>query len=462
MSTKHAWGGRFTRSPDQALDAINKSIGFDLRLWPQDIEGSLAHARGLRRIGVLTDDELSSIENGLAEVSRELEEGEFQVAPEDEDVHMAVERRLTEIIGDPGKKLHTGRSRNDQVATDVRLFVRLACDALVDRIATLCGRLAAAADVHAGDPLPAYTHLQRGMPTTLGHHLLAYVEMFLRDADRLAEVRRRANVSPLGSGACVGSSFPLDRQGVAADLGFAAITANSLDGVSDRDFVVDFIYAAAMCGMHLSRLGEELVLWATAEFGFVTLGDHVTTGSSMMPNKKNPDGAELMRGKAGRLVGDLVTLLTTLKGLPLTYDKDMQEDKEPLFDAFDTVVLGLDMASATFDGIEFHTARMRAACSGWVNATDFCEALVRAGEPLRTAHHQTGQLVARAVDAGVELQDLPLAEIRAVAPLATEAMLHELELDQTLAAKGLHGGTAPDNVRAAAAEVAARLAAIDH
>lgn len=461
MSTKHAWAGRFSRSPDEALDAINKSIGFDLRLWPQDIQGSLAHARGLHRIGVLTADELQSICEGMDVVGKELAAGTFEVAPQDEDVHMAVERRLTEIIGEPGKKLHTGRSRNDQVATDVRLFVRIACDELVARIVTLCNTIVEHAEAHAADPIPAYTHLQRGMPTTLGHHLLAYLEMFLRDADRIAEVRRRANVSPLGSGACVGSSFQLDRSGIADELGFSSLTQNSLDGVSDRDFVVDFVYAASMCGMHLSRLGEELVLWATAEFGFVHLGDQVTTGSSMMPNKKNPDGAELMRGKAGRLVGDLVTLLTTLKGLPLTYDKDMQEDKEPLFDAFDTVVLGLDMAKASFDGIEFQTARMRAACSGWVNATDFCEALVHAGEPLRTAHHQTGRLVARAVEAGVEIQGLPLAEVQTLAPKATQAMLDALELDATLAAKSLPGGTAPANVRAAAAAARERIAALN-
>ena len=461
MTTKHAWAGRFSRSPDEALDAINKSIGFDLRLWPQDIQGSIAHARGLHRIDVLTTEELASIERGLGEVAEELEAGTFEVAPQDEDVHMAVERRLTELVGEPGKKLHTGRSRNDQVATDVRLFVRLACDELVARIVTLCNTIADHAERHAASPIPAYTHLQRGMPTTLGHHLLAYLEMLLRDADRIGEVRRRANVSPLGSGACVGSSFPLDRVGVAGELGFDGITMNSLDGVSDRDFVVDFVYAAAMCGMHLSRLGEELVLWATAEFGFVQLGDQVTTGSSMMPNKKNPDGAELMRGKAGRLLGDLVTLLTTLKGLPLTYNKDMQEDKEPLFDAFDTVVLGLDMAKATFDGIEFQTDRMRAACSGWVNATDFCEALVRAGEPLRTAHHQTGQLVARAVAAGLEIQELPLPEVQQTAPLATQAMLDDLELGATLAVKSLPGGTAPDNVRRAAQKARLRVAELD-
>ncbi|MFT6395984.1 MAG: argininosuccinate lyase [Bradymonadia bacterium] len=460
MSTKHAWAGRFSQSPDAALDAINKSIAFDLRLWPQDIAGSRAHARGLLRIGVLNDAELKAIETGLDAVAEELVNGSFVVESQDEDVHMAVERRLTEIIGEPGKKLHTGRSRNDQVATDVRLFVRGACDELVTRLCDVCDALNKLADQHAADPIPAYTHMQRGMPTTLGHHLLAYVEMFLRDADRFSEVRRRANVSPLGSGACVGSSFPLDRQGVAEDLGFSCITANSLDGVSDRDFVVDFVYAAAMCGMHLSRLGEELVIWATAEFGFVLLGDQVTTGSSMMPNKKNPDGAELMRGKAGRLVGDLVTLLTTLKGLPLTYDKDMQEDKEPLFDAFDTVMLGLNMTLATCSGVAFQTARMRAACSGWVNATDFCEALVRAGEPLRTAHHQTGKLVAVAVAAGKELQDLPLPDVKSLAPLATQEMLDGLNLEAILNVKSLPGGTAPDNVRASVIAARTRIGAV--
>lgn len=456
--SKHAWAGRFSKAPTAALDAINKSIGFDLRLWPEDIAGSRAHAAGLRAIGVLTDKELEQIERGMDAVAAELDAGTFEVQPEDEDVHMAVERRLTELVGEPGKKLHTGRSRNDQVATDVRLFVRSACDALTARLVAVCERLAARASIHAADPIPAYTHLQRGMPTTLGHHLLAYVEMFLRDLDRVAEVRRRANVSPLGSGACVGSSFPLPRADVAAALGFDGITANSLDGVSDRDFVCDFLYAASMTALHVSRLGEELVLWSTAEFGFVTLSDDVTTGSSMMPNKKNPDGAELMRGKAARVIGDLVTLLTALKGLPLTYNKDMQEDKEPLFDAFDTVVLGLDMTAAILDGATFGTAAMRAACSAWVNATDFCEALVHAGEPLRTAHHQTGRLVALAVARDVEIQDLPIDEVRSIAPLATEDTLRGLDLDAILAVKDLPGGTAPSRVREAAAAVAQRLA----
>ncbi|MCB9532035.1 MAG: argininosuccinate lyase [Myxococcales bacterium] len=460
MSTnQHAWGGRFSQSPAAALDAINKSIAFDLRLWPHDIAGSLAHARGLRRIGVIDAAALEAIERGLAAVETELRDGTFEVRSEDEDVHMAVERRLTELVGDPGRRLHTGRSRNDQVATDVRLFVRSACDDVDARLRTLCVALADAAATHAAAPLPAYTHLQRGMPTTLGHHLLAYFEMFDRDRERVAQCRARANVSPLGSGACVGSSFPLDRAGVASDLGFAAITRNSLDAVSDRDFVADFLFAASMVATHLSRLGEELVLWSTSEFGFVELGDSVTTGSSMMPNKKNPDGAELMRGKAGRVFGDLVGFLATLKGLPLTYNKDMQEDKEPLFDAFDTIVLGLDMAVANIEGARFRTDRMRAACSAWVNATDLCESLVRAGEPLRTAHHQTGRLVRLAVERGVEIEALPLEVVQEQAPMATAAMLEALALQSILDIKTVAGGTAPASVAVAAAAARERATA---
>ncbi len=455
---QHAWAGRFSMAPDQALDAINRSIGFDIRLWKQDIAGSRAHALALHARGILDTAELQALHEGLDRVGAEFAAGTFEVKDVDEDIHMAVERRLTELVGDPGRKLHTGRSRNDQVATDVRLFVRAACDDLVARMRALVERLAGLAETHAADPIPAYTHLQRGMPTTLGHHLLAYAEMLLRDMDRFQQTRRRANVSPLGSGACVGTSFALDRRLTSATLGFDGVTANSLDGVSDRDFVVDFVYASSLAMVHLSRLGEELVLWSTQEFGFVRLSDAVTTGSSMMPNKKNPDGAELMRGKAGRVIGDLVALLTTLKGLPLTYNKDMQEDKEPLFDAYDTLSLTLEMARATFDGVAFDTARMRAACSGHVNATDLCEALVRAGEPLRTAHHQTGRLVALAVERGVEIQELPLDDVHAHAPKATAEMLDQLGLDELLASKSLPGGTAPRAVRSAAGELRRRLA----
>ncbi len=459
---KHAWGGRFSATPAAALDAINKSIAFDIRLWREDIAGSRAHARGLLAIGVLTADEHRAIDDGLDAVAAELEAGDFEVSDEDEDIHMAVERRLTELVGDPGRKLHTGRSRNDQVATDVRLFVRGACDDLCGRIVALADVLASLAERHAGNPLPAYTHLQRGMPTTLGHHLLAFAEMLWRDLDRFADCRRRTNVSPLGSGACVGTSFPLDRAATAAELGFATQTVNSLDGVSDRDFVVDFVYASTTTMVHLSRMGEELVLWASQEFGFVTLGDAVTTGSSMMPNKKNPDGAELMRGKAGRVIGDLVGLLTTLKGLPLTYNKDMQEDKEPLFDAYDTTALALDMALANYEGATFRTDRMRAACVGHVNATDLCEALVRAGEPLRTAHHQTGRLVALAVERRGEIETLDLAEVTAIAPRATAEMLVGLDVDAALASKALAGGTAPARVRESARELRERLAGWDN
>ncbi|TVR04150.1 MAG: argininosuccinate lyase [Deltaproteobacteria bacterium] len=455
--SRHLWAGRFDASPAAALDAINRSIDFDRRLWREDIEGSRAHASMLATIGVLSDAERDAILRGLDTVAQEFGNDTFVVLDSDEDIHMAVERRLTELVGDPGRKLHTGRSRNDQVATDMRLFLRSASRAIRDRLDTLVRRIAELASTHAADPLPAYTHLQRGMPTTLGHHLLAWAEMLLRDHDRFGEAARRANVSPLGSGACVGSSFPLRREDTARELGFDHISLNSLDAVSDRDAILDVLYATSMLAMHLSRIGEELVLWSTQEFAFVRLGDAVTTGSSMMPNKKNPDGAELLRGKAGRTFGNLVALLTTMKGLPLTYNKDMQEDKEPLFDSIDTVLLGLDMASAMLDDIRFHTDRMRAACSGWVNATDFCELLVRAGTPLRTAHHQTGRIVALAVERGTEIQHLPLAELQAIAPEATADMLEALELDAIIAARDLPGASAPHRVREAAAMISSRL-----
>jgi len=450
MSQQHAWAGRFSAEPVAALDAINRSIAFDIRMWREDIQGSRAHAQMLQRIGVLTREELAEIQRGLDEVAKELEDGSFQVFDIDEDIHMAVERRLTEIIGDPGRKLHTGRSRNDQVATDVRLYTRAACDQIRTKINTLLRRIAVLAEEHAPDPLPAYTHLQRGMPTTLGHHLLAWGEMLLRDRERFEDARRRANISPLGSGACVSSSLPLDREYTAELLGFDGITQNSLDGVSDRDFILDFLYAASTLMTHMSRIGEELVLWSTHEFAFVTLGDAVTTGSSMMPNKKNPDGAELLRGKAGRVYGGLFTLFTSLKGIPLTYNKDMQEDKEPLFDAHDTCILALDMAHAILSDIQFEVERMRAACAGWVNATDFCEALVRTGVPLRTAHEQTGKLVALAVQEAKEIEDLTLNDVQAIAPTATQEILEKLSLDDIIANKNVIGGPAPERVRAAA------------
>jgi argininosuccinate lyase len=443
---KHAWAGRFSASPIEALDAINKSIGFDRRLWREDIEGSRAHAEMLQQIGVLTEDELHVLLDGLDDVATEFENDTFEVSDVDEDIHMAVERRLTEIVGEPGKKLHSGRSRNDQVATDVRLFTRRAASEVQSRILVAIGLLLDLAGEHAADPLPAYTHLQRGMPTTLGHHLVAYASMLQRDYRRFVAAHDAADVSPLGSGACVGSSLPLNRQLTANTLGFSDVTYNSLDGVSDRDFVLDFIYASSVLMMHLSRLGEELIIWSTHEFGFAQLGDAVTTGSSMMPNKKNPDGAELLRGKAGRVFGNLIGLLSTLKGLPLTYNKDMQEDKEPLFDSFDTAVLALDMLAAMLEDITFDTNRMRLACRGWVNATDLCEALVRKGVPLRTAHEQAGELVAKAVEEGVELEELPLEDVQEIAHEADAELLDGLKLEAIVANKDVVGGTAPRQV----------------
>jgi argininosuccinate lyase len=459
-SLRHAWAGRFSASPAAALDAINRSIGFDRRLWREDIEGSRAHATMLHQVGLLSADDLAAILQGLQQVHGEFEAGTFVVESHDEDIHMAVERRLTELVGDPGRRLHTGRSRNDQVATDLRLWCRRACDDLRAALASLVSLLGARALDHAADPMPAYTHLQRGMPTTVGHHLLAWAESFLRDIDRFGDVRRRLNVSPLGSGACVGSRLPLDRHATAALLGFDGITANSLDAVSDRDFVAEFLFAASLAMTHLSRIGEEVVLWSSQEFAFVTLSDAVTTGSSMMPNKKNPDGAELLRGKSGRVLGRLVGWLTTLKGLPLAYNKDLQEDKEPVFDAFDTLMLALHMAVVLVEGMRFRTDRLAAACTQHVNATDFCELLVAEGVPLRTAHHQTGRLVAQAIARGVELQELPLAEVCAEAPAATADLLAALALPEMLAAKALPGGTAPMRVSEAARALESRLDAL--
>jgi argininosuccinate lyase len=450
MSSNRAWAGRFGQATAAALDAINRSISFDLELWPEDIAGSRAHARMLARVGLLTAADATAILDGLDAVEEELRSGRFEVLPVDEDVHMAVERRLTELVGEPGRRLHTARSRNDQVATDARLWVRRSAASIRGRLARLIVTLAETAERHAADPIPAYTHLQRGMPSTLGHHLLAYAEMLSRDVERFDAAARSASVSPLGSGACAGTGLPIDREATAAELGFASISRNSLDAVSDRDFVAEFLFACTMLGLHLSRWGEEWVLWSTAEFGFVELSDAVTTGSSMMPNKKNPDGAELLRGKSGRLIGNLVTLLATLKGLPLSYNKDLQEDKEPMFDSSRTVLLGLDIALAMLGEATFRTDRMRAACSGWVNATDLCEALVRAGEPLRTAHHQTGRLVREAMALGCEIEALPLATVTGIAPRATSDMLAALRPDALVRIKDVQGGPAPDRVRAEA------------
>jgi argininosuccinate lyase len=401
------WHGRFEGGPADELLAYTVSLPFDQRLAPDDIEGSRAHVRGLVRAGVLTEAERDAVLAALDQVSEELAAGAFEFAPSDEDIHTAVERRVTELAGDAGGKLHTGRSRNDQVATDLRLYARRALLEVAGRVVDLQQVLLDQA-VAAGDAyLPGYTHLQRAQPVTLAHHLLAHAWALARDVDRLLDARRRADVSPLGAGALAGSSIPLDPDGVAADLGFAARFENSLDAVSDRDFVAEGLFALTLIGIHLSRIGEEVVLWSSDEVGFARLDDAYSTGSSMLPQKKNPDIAELARGKAGRLIGDLTGLLATLKGLPLAYNRDLQEDKEPLFDAVDQVSLALSAMSGLLRTLRFDTARMQAAAdSPYAAATDLAEHLVVQGVPFRDAHAIVGALVRRSLDDGSDLATL--------------------------------------------------------
>jgi argininosuccinate lyase len=408
------WHGRFgDEGPAETLLAYTASLPFDLRLAGDDLTGSRAHVRGLVRADLLDGDEASEILVALDQVEDELAGGTFEFLASDEDIHTAVERRVTELAGDAGAKLHTGRSRNDQVATDLRLFTKRELSAVVGRVLDLQDVLAARAD-EAGDTyLPGFTHLQRAQPVLLAHHLLAHGWALARDVDRLLDCRRRLDVSPLGAGALAGSSLPLDPAGVAADLGFAAAFDNSLDAVSDRDFVAEALFALAMLGVHLSRLGEELVLWSTDEFGFCRLADAYATGSSMLPQKKNPDVAELARGKAGRLIGHVTGLLTTLKGLPLAYNRDLQEDKEPLFDAVDQVALGLVALTGLVDSVTFDAERMQAAADQpAAGATDLAEHLVGQGMPFREAHAVVGGLVRRSIDEEEELADLVRAEPR--------------------------------------------------
>ena len=450
------WSGRFAASTHPVLDAINKSIGFDIRLWPHDIRTNRAHAEMLRTVGLLSRAEIKAIRRGLDTVESELKEGTFAVDESDEDIHMAIERRVTELVGDPGRKLHTGRSRNDQVATDMRLFVIDAIASTRAEIRSLAAAFVDRAENNLEAVLPAYTHLQPGQPTLFAHHMMAYVEMLRRDDERLDDAGKRARVSPLGAGACVGSSLPLDRDLTAQLLGFDSVSRNSLDAVSDRDFIVETLAALALLGTHLSRLGEELVLWSSKEFGFCVLGDDVSTGSSMMPQKKNPDGAELIRGKAGRVIGDLMGLLTTLKGLPMAYNKDMQEDKEPLFDAVDTITLCLQMATVMVETLQIDAERMLGSVSPDVFATDLVELLVLDGLPLRSAHEAVGRLVRAAEDAGKTINQLTADEVNATAAEEETAVdpvfVEKLTVAHAINSKTLPGGTAPERVKEAIAE----------
>jgi argininosuccinate lyase len=457
-----ARSGRFSGERSSAFVALNSSLALDWRLWAEDIEGSTAHARALQGAGVLTVQELGAIEAGLAAVGREIEAGEFVPREADEDVHMAVERRLTELIGEAGARLHTARSRNDQVVTDVRLHLRRVVDRQDAALAALQEILTRRAADHVGTVLPAFTHLQRAQVTSLAHHLLAYFWMLDRDRTRLAAVRAACLELPLGAGAAVGLDFDLDRACVAAELGFDRVAENSLDAVASRDFAVDYLAAAAQLGSHLSRLGGELVLWASAEFGFVRLPDAFSGGSSIMPQKKNPDAAELMRAAAPRLAADLGGLLGVLHGLPLAYNTDLREDKRYLFDAVDCLDALLPVVDGLLEGVVFDEARMAGACDSFLAATDVADYLVERGVPFREAHHLTGTLVRRCLESGRSLVEVSLEELRALSPAFADDYYALHEPAAQLARKRSRGGSAPLRVREqlgyAAAALSARLA----
>ncbi|NKX43052.1 argininosuccinate lyase [Roseicyclus persicicus] len=444
------WGGRFAAGPDAIMEAINASIGFDKRLAKQDIEGSRAHAAMLAATGILSDSDVAAIREGLLTVLSEIEGGGFQFSTALEDIHMNVEARLKQVIGEPAGRLHTARSRNDQVATDFRLWVRDQADAAIQGLEALMRALLRQAEQGADWVMPGFTHLQTAQPVTWGHHMMAYVEMLARDRSRFADARARMNESPLGAAALAGTSFPIDRHMTAAALGFDRPMANSLDAVSDRDFALEFLAAASICAMHLSRFAEELVIWSSAQFRFVRLSDRFSTGSSIMPQKKNPDAAELIRAKIGRILGANVALLTVMKGLPLTYSKDMQEDKEQVFDAADTLMLALAaMEGMVRDMTANREALEQAAGSGFSTATDLADWLVRVlGLPFREAHHVTGTLVAMAEQAGVDLPELSLAQMQSVHPGITQDIFAVLGVHNSVASRTSYGGTAPAQVRA--------------
>jgi len=442
-----AWSGRFDEPVADFVLRYTASIGFDRRMALADIQGSLAHAAMLARQGIISTDDLAEIERGLAQVRGEIERGEFAWRLDLEDVHLNVEKRLTDLVGDAGKRLHTGRSRNDQVATDLRLWLRGEVDRIVVVVRALQRALVAQAERHAATVMPGFTHLQVAQPVTFGHHLLAYVEMFERDRERLLDARRRINRLPLGAAALAGTTFPIDRAFVAERLGFEAIAENSLDAVSDRDFAIEFTSAAALLMMHVSRLAEELVLWMNPRFGFVRLPDRFTTGSSIMPQKKNPDVPELARGKSGRVIGHLMGLLTLMKGQPLAYNKDNQEDKEPLFDTVDTVLDTLRAFVEMVPGLEADANAMRRAASeGYSTATDLADYLVRKGLPFREAHEAVARAVKAASARGVDLAELSLAQLKEFSPLIEADAQQVLTLDGSVRARDHLGGTAPSQV----------------
>ncbi|HUM90848.1 MAG TPA: argininosuccinate lyase [Candidatus Competibacter sp.] len=457
--TNKTWGGRFTENTDAFVAAFTASVEFDQRMYRQDIEGSIAHARMLARVGVLTLEDCAVVVRGLEAIRAEIERGEFEWSVALEDVHMNIEARLTERIGDAGKRLHTGRSRNDQVATDIRLYLRDAIDAILSELKRLQGGLVELAAREAETIMPGFTHLQVAQPVTFGHHLLAWFEMLKRDCERLMDCRKRVNVMPLGAAALAGTSYPLDRHYTAQLLEFAAPCANSLDAVSDRDFAIEFAAGAAILMTHLSRMAEELVLWSSAQFDFVDLPDRFCTGSSIMPQKKNPDVPELVRGKVGRVNGHLIALLTLMKSQPLAYNKDNQEDKEPLFDTVDTVLGCLRAFADMVPALRPKRDKMlQAARQGFATATDLADYLVRKGVPFRDAHEVVGKAVRLGVETGRDLADMSLAELQRFSPLIENDVFEALSLAGSVAARDVLGGTAPNRVREAAAAARAWVA----
>ena len=445
--SKNLWGGRFKGKSDPAFAAFNNSFKFDRRLFEADMLGSLAYSHALARAGVFTSADSEAIARALYQI---LAEGrtnpDFFNVPA-EDVHSFVESKLVELTGDLGRKLHTGRSRNDQVATDFRLWLRQAIDNLGERLQETQSSLLNFAEANRAVVIPGYTHLQRAQPVLLVHWCLAYFEMLNRDRERLCDTRRRVNVLPLGSAALAGNSFNIDREALAAELGFEAISRNSLDAVSDRDFCVEFLSASALIMVHLSRLAEDIIIYSSTEFGLIELGDAIATGSSLMPQKKNPDSMELVRGKAGRVFGDLIALLTTLKGLPLAYNKDMQEDKEAVFDSFDTTMASLEVAGTVVSNIRINQERARASSvAGYMNATELADYLVRKGMPFRDAHETVGKVVLSAIGRGKEIDELPIADLRSFSSLIEEDVFSSLSLERTLETKSVAGGTSPDQV----------------
>lgn len=448
-SSNQMWGGRFASGPDAIMEEINASIGFDKKLYSQDIRGSLAHATMLAEKQIITNDDLSKITEGLNQILSEIESGEFKFSRRLEDIHMNIEARLAELIGEPAGRLHTARSRNDQVALDFRLWVKEEFEKTANALKNLIAAFLERAEEHANTVMPGFTHLQTAQPVTFGHHCMAYVEMFGRDLSRVRDAIERMNESPLGAAALAGTGFPIDRHMTAEALGFREPTRNSIDSVSDRDYALEFLSVASICATHLSRLAEEIVIWSTSQFRFIRLSDAFSTGSSIMPQKKNPDAAELVRAKTGRINGALITLLTVMKGLPLAYSKDMQEDKEAVFDAAETLELCLAAMSGMVADMQINQKEMKlAAGSGYSTATDLADWLVRElGMPFREAHHVTGRAVALAEEKQLDLANLSLAEIQSIHPDITDAVFDYLTVEKSVKSRQSFGGTAPQEVQ---------------